>query len=188
MRRSFRTKAAFAAALAAGVAGLAAAGTAPSAPSSDGCGRGLDWPTPDTTLAARVLQLVNAHRRALHLRVLTVSAPLTRAAQWKASHMARYRYMRHNDPAPPVKRTVGTRLAACGYPTATASWGENIAFGFETPADVLRGWLHSRGHKRNIEYRAWTATGVGVATSPNGLVYWAQDFGSYAGPGTVRGR
>jgi uncharacterized protein YkwD len=188
MRRRLRTKATLATVLAAGVAGLAAVGTAPSAPSSDGCGRGLDWPTPDTALATRVVELVNARRRALHLRALTVSAPLTRAAQWKASHMARYHYMKHNDPAPPVKRTVATRLAACGYPTGTAGWGENIAFGFETPADVMRGWLHSPGHKRNIEHRDWTATGVGVATGDNGLVYWAQDFGTYAGPGTTRGR
>jgi uncharacterized protein YkwD len=175
--------------VAAAVAALAtAAGPAPSARSSDGCGRGLDWPVPQPSLATQIVRLVNAHRHALHLRALSVSAPLTRAAEWKASHMARYHYMKHQDPSPPVKRGVGTRLAACGYPSATSSWGENIAFGFETPAAVMRGWLHSPGHRRNIEYRRWTAIGVGVATGSNGLLYWAQDFGSYAGPGTGRGR
>jgi uncharacterized protein YkwD len=96
--------------------------------------------------------------------------------------------MRHADPSPPVKRGVGTRLAACGYPSSTSSWGENIAFGFDTPAAVMKGWLHSTGHRRNIEYRRWAAIGVGVATGSNGLLYWAQDFGSYAGSGTDRGR
>ena len=46
--------------------------------------------------------------------------------------MAYYRYMQHADPAPPVARSVGDRLLACGYPATTAGWGENIAYGFST--------------------------------------------------------
>ncbi len=93
--------------------------------------------------------------------------------------MARYRYLRHDDPAPPLKRSVSTRLTACGYPTTRAAWGENIAFGLETPAAVMRAWLRSRGHRRNIESRRYSAIGVVAATSESRLVYWAQDFGSY---------
>ena len=43
--------------------------------------------------------------------------------------MAKYGYMTHDDPAPPVARTPADRLAACGY---VGGWGENIAFGYTT--------------------------------------------------------
>jgi uncharacterized protein YkwD len=138
-------------------------------------------------LARDVVRLVNAHRRERNLPTLAVSAPLTRSASWKASHMARYEYMRHNDPAPPVKRTVAARLAACGYPTTRGAWGENIAYGYETPAAVMRAWLKSPGHRRNIEGRLYAAIGVGVAEGENGLLYWAQNFGSNTDEGRGRG-
>ena len=42
--------------------------------------------------------------------------------------MAMYRYMAHDDPAPPVARSIADRITACGY--AGAGWGENIAYGY----------------------------------------------------------
>ena len=167
---------------------LVATARAPTARLSDGCGRPADWPVPNAALEAQVVALVNADRRWHGLPALVPSATLTRAAQWKASHMARYRYMRHNDLAPPVKRTAQTRLAACGYPTTRTTWGENIAFGYATPAAVMKAWLRSRDHRLNMEFRRFAAIGVGSAQATNGVVYWAQDFGSYAGAPPGRGR
>ena len=127
---------------------LAATGEAPTSRTAGGCARGADWPAPDPALAAGVVRLVNAHRRTLHLSTLIRSAALTRSARWKASHMARYRYLRHEDSAPPLERTVSGRLEACGYPAAHGAWGENIAFGFATAPAVMRAWLRSPGHRR----------------------------------------
>ena len=62
--------------------------------------------------------------------------------------MAHRRYLAHNDPAPPVGRTVGQRLAACGF--AGVGWGENIANGYRTAEAVVGGWLSSPGHRANI--------------------------------------
>ena len=115
------------------------------------CTPGADWGTLRNDLAGQVVQLVNQHRASLGLAQLAVTTPLTNAAVWKSRHMAYYRYMQHADPAPPVARSVGDRLSACGYPATMAGWGENIAYGYPTADAVMQGWLNSPGHRANIE-------------------------------------
>src|SRR5207249_2612281 len=111
--------------LAAVIAAAALVGSAPRAvvAAVGDCTPGADWGTSRPNLAADVLTLVNAHRQQIGLSALSQASTLTNAATWKARHMARYGYMAHDDPAPPVARTVGDRLAACGYPVGAASWG-----------------------------------------------------------------
>ncbi|MGZ8794045.1 MAG: CAP domain-containing protein [Gaiellaceae bacterium] len=145
------------------------------------CTPGSDWGTPRQDLTARVVELVNQHRASMGLSQLTVSTTLTNASIWKARHMARYVYMAHNDPAPPVARTTSERLAACGYPSTTSGWGENIAYGYATADAVMQGWLNSPGHRANIERASFRSLGVGAAASSTGRIYWAQAFGSQAG-------
>jgi uncharacterized protein YkwD len=142
------------------------------------------WGTPNTSFASQVVSLVNQHRQALGLPTLGVSPTLTASAQWKSAHMAYYQYMQHDDPAPPVARTVSDRLAACGYPTTNIGWGENIAYGYQTPQDVMNAWLNSAGHKANIENASFRAIGVGAVQSANGAWYWTQDFGTVLDSGS----
>lgn len=142
------------------------------------CSPGTGWPAARADLAQQVVALVNSHRQQLGLSTLNVSPTLTKSAAWKAAHMAEYQYMQHDDPAPPVARTVAQRLDACGYPGDTSGWGENIAYGFQTAQDVMNAWLNSPGHKANIENASYRAIGVGAATATNGSVYWTQDFGT----------
>ena len=92
--------------------------------------------------------------------------------------MAAYNYLAHDDPAPPVARTVGQRLEACGYPVTAAGWGENIAYGYSDAASVMNGWLNSPGHRANIETAGYTTIGIGVARSSSGQLFWTQDFGT----------
>jgi uncharacterized protein YkwD len=148
------------------------------------CTPDASWGTPDTSFASQVVSLVNQHRQALGLSTLGVSPTLTASAQWKSAHMAYYQYMQHDDPAPPVARTVTDRIAACGYPTTNVAWGENIAYGYQTPQDVMTAWLNSAGHKANIENPSFRAIGVGAVHSSNGSWYWTQDFGSLLDSGT----
>jgi len=142
------------------------------------CAPGADWGSLRTALAAQTVELVNAHRRGLGLGELSVSPALEASAVWKARHMARYAYMAHNDPAPPVARSAGERMQACGY---GASWGENIAFGYGTAQAVVSGWLGSPGHRANIENPNWVAIGSGAAAGASGTIYWAHSFGSEVG-------
>jgi uncharacterized protein YkwD len=149
------------------------------------CTPGTSWGTPNTSFASQVVSLVNQHRQALGLSTLGVSPTLTASAQWKSAHMAYYQYMQHDDPAPPVARTVSDRLAACGYPIGSVGWGENIAYGYQTPQDVMTAWLNSPGHKANIENASFRAIGVGAVQGANGYWYWTQDYGTLLDSGSA---
>jgi uncharacterized protein YkwD len=175
MVNSSRTLAvlALAAAIAAGAVGSATRDAGAAAAAGD-CTPGADWGTQRDDLAAQTIQLVNAHRASLGLRQLVVVPALQASAVWKARHMAKYSYMAHDDPAPPVARSAGERMAACGY---TSSWGENIAYGYPTAASVVSGWLGSPGHKANIENPNFAGIGSGAAVGA-GQVYWAHTFGT----------
>lgn len=166
--------------LAAIVAVLAVLGTSPAAAASGDCTPGADWPAASGAHAAQVVALVNAHRAELGLGPLSTLGSLGAAASWKARHMAMYTYMAHDDPAPPVDRSVGERLAACGY--AGGAWGENVAYGYPSAEAVVAAWLASPGHRANIENGRFTAIGVAAATSAGGAVYWAQEFGVSSAP------
>jgi uncharacterized protein YkwD len=167
-------------ALAAGTLGSTASSAGAAAAAGD-CSPGADWGTVRADFAAQTVDLVNAHRATLGLRPLAVGSALQASAVWKARHMAKYGYMAHDDPAPPVARSTGERMAACGV---SGSWGENIAAGYATPASVVNGWLNSAGHRANIENASYASIGAGAATSASGQVYWAHTFSS-SGSGTA---
>lgn len=65
----------------------------------------------------------------------------------------------------------GQRIDAVGYRWRT--YGENIAFGFDTERDVVAGWLKSPGHCKNIMSKDYAE--MGVARSGQ---YWTQTFGT----------
>ncbi len=174
-----RTRAVLALAAAACAATLAVAGS-PAGAAGD-CAPGADWGSLRPDLAAETVQLVNAHRAALGLTQLVVVPALQGSAVWKARHMARYAYMAHDDPAPPVARSTGERMSACGY---AAGWGENIAYGYPSAQSVVTGWLGSAGHRANIENPSYVAIGAGAASSASGQVYWAHAFGTSTAGGS----
>ena len=46
------------------------------------------------------------------------------------------------------RRNLAARITAAGFNSSAA--GENIATGFATPHDVVKAWMASTGHCRNI--------------------------------------
>ncbi len=68
-------------------------------------------------------------------------------------------------------RTWDSRITKAGwkYPG-----GENIARGFSSPAGVVKAWLKSPGHKRNIMDCNFRYIGIGYDSDGD---YWVQDFG-----------
>lgn len=146
------------------------------------CTPDSSWGTINGSYASQVISLVNQHRASMGMGQLSVDAALSRSAVWKSANMAGLNYFDHNDD--PIGRTVAQRLAACGWPS-NLGWGENIAYGYATPADVMAGWLSSPGHKANIENPAFTSTGVGVAQNAQGVYYWTQDFGQGSSGGAA---
>lgn len=164
-------------AVAVGTLGSTTLGAGAAAAAGD-CTPGSDWGTTRADFAAQTIDLVNAYRASRGLRQLVVGPALQASAVWKARHMARYGYMTHEDPAPPVARSPGERMTACGV---TGGWGENIAYGYPTPASVFNGWINSPGHRANIENPSYVSIGSGAASSASGQLYWAHVFGTGGG-------
>ena len=55
----------------------------------------------------------------------------------------------------------GQRIEKQGYDWSW--WGENIAWGYPTPREVVEGWMSSPGHRSNILNAKFADLGVGVA-------------------------
>jgi uncharacterized protein YkwD len=176
--RSWSLRSSVLALVALALVGALLAAARPLAAGVGDCTPAQNWGALDASFAAEVVTLVNQHRASMSLGQLAVSPTLTDSANWKSLHMAYYGYMQHDDPAPPVARTPADRLAACGYPIGSVGWGENIAYGYSTPAAVMTAWLNSPGHRANIETPGFRAIGVGVARAANGTLYWTQNFGT----------
>lgn len=54
--------------------------------------------------------------------------------------------------------------------------GENLAYGFSTPTDVVNAWMNSPTHRDNILYDEFTSIAISVY-QVNDCFYWAQEFG-----------
>ncbi|MER5750336.1 CAP domain-containing protein [Streptomyces sp. NPDC002088] len=119
---------------------------------------------------ARIVELVNAERSKVGCSAVTLNATLTKAAQAHSEDMATHQNMSHtgSDGSAP-----GDRITSAGYNWST--YGENIAYGYASPEQVMAGWMASPGHKANILNCAFKEIGVGLA-QPND--YWTQDFGT----------
>jgi len=72
----------------------------------------------------------------------------------------------------------GQRISRQGYRWRT--YGENIAVGDQTVSSVIRGWLGSERHCRNLMNPAFTEIGAGYAIGPFGgdpaARYWTFDL------------
>ncbi|MGW2787545.1 CAP domain-containing protein [Streptomyces populi] len=126
--------------------------------------------TPASTAVARVVALVNSERAKVGCSPVTLNAKLSQAAQAHSADMASHNTMSHtgSDGSDP-----GQRITRAGYLWST--YGENVAYGYSTPEQVMAGWMASAGHKRNILDCGFKEIGVGVAQPGN---YWTQDFGT----------
>ena len=89
--------------------------------------------------------------------------------------MAQLQQMEHNLPGATYP-TPADRLAAADYVWRT--FGENIAFNYRSPEEVMRGWMGSSGHRANILSISFTEMGAAVARDAQGRPYWVQVFGA----------
>lgn len=162
-----------------GSSAIVAAGAAPApapTPTETSTGPGpAPSASPDPTegsAASEVFRRTNEYRVANGAAPFARSDRLAAAAQAYAEAMASQGFFSHTglDGSTP-----GDRIAAQGY--SARAWGENIAYGYATPEQVMSGWISSPGHRANLVNAAYTELGVGFALSGSGTAYWVQDFG-----------
>ncbi len=132
---------------------------------------------PRAAIRAAVVCLIDRQRHEHGLPALRVSTALNRSAQRWTDRMVRTRHFTHG-----VR--FEARIAAIGLRPSAA--GENIATGFATPRQVVRGWMSSEGHCRNILDPNYTLVGTGVVSrvvgAPGGgRATWTQDFATRRG-------
>jgi len=89
---------------------------------------------------------------------------LSRYAQKWAEHMASSEKLQHSSMS---------SIMQLGFNKA----GENIAYGQKDENQVIKTWLNSYGHKRNIMNKSFTHIGCGFAISKQGTPYWCVCFG-----------
>lgn len=123
---------------------------------------------------ARIFDLINAQRRQQGLRPLVFNPQLDRMAKIQAQNMARFQKMAHTIPDANLP-TLGARAKYVGYSYGHIS--ENVALGYPNAETVVEGWMNSSGHRRNILDRDVVETGIGIARSSAGGVYYCQVFG-----------
>jgi len=112
--------------------------------------------------ASSLLSGTNQQRNNNSKASLTLSSKLTTAAQNKAKDMAAKDYWSHNSPS---GQTPWSFITATGYKYQTA--GENLAYGFDTSAETITGWMNSPEHKANILNSTYTNVGFGIINIPN---------------------
>ena len=115
-----------------------------------------------------MLAAVNAVRRQRGLAELQLDSRLMRAAQKHSDYQRSINSMTHDG-----NGGLGARVSAEGF--RWSSVAENVAMGYGSVADVMRGWINSPGHYNNIVGSSYRYMGWGCSSSGN---YWTQVFAS----------
>lgn len=128
-----------------------------------------------------VIRLVNEERAKSGLSPLTKSATLEAPALIRAQEQEKK--FSHTRPNGSSWSTVFDDFGI--YATYR---GENLAYGQKTPAKVMKSWMESEGHRKNIMDPRFTEIAVGIYQN-GGVTYWSQLFmdGGGTGQNTTRG-
>jgi uncharacterized protein YkwD len=151
-------------------------------------------------LEMRIHDLINQERKNAGLPTLAWSQPLQRIARDYSQDMATRNFFSHVDPE---GRTFVQRYRRAGFKCAVRKsffsislGGENIAYNTisgaivhrkgqamtsweaeeQFAAAVVRQWMTSASHRRNILTRYFRQEGIGVAMGKNGKVLITQNF------------
>ena len=131
-----------------------------------------DTQTPDTqnkSYVQQVVDLVNGERAKEGLAPLVLDNTLSQAAQVRAGEIqTSFSHTRPNG------KNFATAIKEAGATYRTA--GENIAWGQKTPEEVVKAWMNSAGHRKNIMSSSYGKIGVAYLQNASGTPYWVQLF------------
>ena len=108
---------------------------------------------------------LNSFRAQHKLPPLAVSSELSGAAYEHAHALAGRGRLDH----------AGFRQRLGNISTTAA---ENVAYGCETEACVIKMWARSAGHRRNMLMKGVSRYGIASATGGNGRTYWVLELGN----------
>jgi len=129
----------------------------------------------DQSVEKQVVELVNRTRAkgtkcgTIYYRAVSPVAwndTLGRASLAHSLDMAEKGFLHHTGSD---RKDPGDRIARLGYVWST--YGENVAEGYHSPEEVVKGWLKSRGHCENIMNPSFKEAGSAHARGSGGI-YW----------------
>ncbi len=121
------------------------------------------------TYESETLRLMNLQRAARSLQELKSSAALDSVAAVRAKEVsALFSHTRPNGSAP------SSLLKQYGISFSLA--GENLAYGYESPAALVSAWMLSPEHRNNILNAGFQYGSVGIYRSSRGTIYAVQLF------------
>jgi len=106
------------------------------------------------TIEQNIISRTNEERQRHGLPALEVDMNLVHSARLQATWMTLNRILRH------TLRPVA----------------ENIAMGQRNSQEVVNDWMRSPGHRANILNASNRRIGVGAYRTPDGTIYWCQQF------------
>lgn len=121
-----------------------------------------------SAIEQKVVELTNQERAKYGVPALKLDVELSKVARTKSSDMKSKGYFAHNSP------TYGSPFDMMEqFGITYRSAGENIAMGQRSPEEVVKAWMNSEGHRKNILNSSFTHIGVGYVGEGN---YWTQMF------------
>ncbi|MYL32521.1 SafA/ExsA family spore coat assembly protein [Pontibacillus yanchengensis] len=118
-----------------------------------------------------VIRLTNEERAKYGLPALKADWQLSRVARYKSRDMRDNNYFAHNSP------TYGSPFQMMkSFNISYRKAAENIAAGQTSPEAVVKAWMNSSGHRKNILDKELTYIGVGYAKGGSYGHYWTQQF------------
>jgi uncharacterized protein YkwD len=124
---------------------------------------------PYEEMGKEILEYVNADRKSNGLKPLELNSFESSVAQEHSKNMA-------SGKTPFGHKGMEARIKKINKEMGPISnAGENVAVGQMNASEVVKGWLNSPGHKRNIE-GDFTLTGIGYAKDNKGEIYFTEIF------------
>ena len=125
--------------------------------------------SPSAEMESEILRLVNGHRHSMGLTPVQMNTLESTVARLHSQNMASgkipFGHSGFNERAAYLNKKMGPITLVA----------ENVASGQMSAREVVDGWLHSPGHRRNIEGN-FKLTGIGLARGSNGMIYYTQIF------------
>lgn len=124
------------------------------------------------SLELELFYLTNAERIKAGLKPLVLDVNNSKVARIKSKDMHDNKYFDHNSP------TYGSPFEMIKKHGITYKGaGENLAAGFETAAEVTKGWMESPGHRENLLRDSFERVGFGFYEGTNEYKrYYTQIF------------
>ena len=121
-----------------------------------------------TVMEYQIFSLVNDHRESLGLNKLNIINLISVEAEGHTDYMIETGVPSHDN--------FPTRHKNLVKSVSAKSVGENVAYGYSSAKSVVKAWIKSDGHRKNIENPDYTDFGISTKENSAGRNYFTNIF------------